>query len=309
MPDFGGNIVRMQEFSALLRRLHKRVFKDDLPTHPRLYEAWLTSIKADQWIDSGLVTTGFGPMPEKAVGGPIMTDKPFISDPRVWEMTPYGLGYVAEYEIIRWDKYAVFTQMTRKLTRSGVDRMNVIAYAILNHSLDASPPEEYQVYHGGPICSTAQPLLRGGTARNRSASDVALSYLGMQEAITDFALLPNEDGLFIQLSPNKIVMHPSQYWVGKTLVGSDYRPDNANMSKNTLLEYDFGCHTAPYLSDTNRWWMLADKSKLEITFQRGDDLTLRDDFEISTWNHVFSIYGSFRVAVLHWYGVWGSAGA
>jgi hypothetical protein len=54
--------------------------------------------------------------------------------------------------------------------------------------------------------------------------------------------------------------------------------------------------------------MLADKSKLEMSFDTGDALTFRRDFQMSTWNNVFSMYASYRVAVLHWYGFWGTTG-
>ncbi len=64
MPDFGGNVARMQEFSALLELGLSRVFKDDLPTHPKLYKDWLATKKANEFIEDELVTTGFGPMPE-----------------------------------------------------------------------------------------------------------------------------------------------------------------------------------------------------------------------------------------------------
>jgi hypothetical protein len=64
MPNFGTNVARMQEFSALLEIGLNRVFKDDLKTHPLLYKSWLSEKSATEFTEDALVTTGLGPMPE-----------------------------------------------------------------------------------------------------------------------------------------------------------------------------------------------------------------------------------------------------
>ncbi len=304
-----GNVAQMNEFSALLELGLSRVFKDDLPTHPKLYTAWLTERKAKEWIEDELLTTGFGPMPEKPVGNPITVDKPYISNPKDYEMTPYGLGFVAEYELIRWDKYGVFTDITKKLARSGVDRKNVLAYAILNNAFSTTD-STYTTYAGEALAETTHTLLRGGTAKNAPTVSVGLSYLGLQEAITDYMLLPNEDGLFILLNPSKVIAHPSKAWIGKTLLQTEGRPGTADNDINTLKGEGLSMHTSPYLTDTDAWFVVADKRQLaeSMRFDVGDDLMFRQDYQISTWNRVYSMYASFRVAVFHWYGIWGSQG-
>jgi hypothetical protein len=197
--------------------------------------------------------------------------------------------------------------MTKKLTRSGVDRKNIIAYAIPNNAFSTADTV-YTTYSGEALCSNAHALLRGGTGKNAPTNPVALSYLGMQEAITDYMLLTNEDGLYAILSASLLMCHPSKEWEAQTLLRSEYRPDNANMNFNTLKQKGFNIHSAPYLTDPDAWFLMADKGKLEMSFDIGDDLQLRRDFQFSTWNNVFSVYGSYRVCVLHWYGIWGSEG-
>lgn len=307
MPDFGTNVARLQEFSALLERGLSKVFMDDLPTHDQLYGTWLRTKTAEEWIEDELVTTGLGPMPEKGIGGPFTTDKPLISDPKDYELATYALAVVMEYELVRWDKYRVFTRIAKLLKRSGVDRKNITAYSILNNSLATSDPV-YQTYSGEALCSTAHVLLRGGTGKNAPTTAADISYLGMQEAITDFDLLENEDGLFVMLSPSKVVTHPAKHWIAETILKSQYRPDNANMNYNTV-KGKFALHgNSPYLTSQGPWWMLADKDELEISFRMGDDFQLRRSFDHGTWNNVFTAYCSFTVGVLHWQGIWGSAG-
>src|SRR5688572_25918709 len=137
MPQVG-NVTQMIQYSALLALGLSRVFKDDIPTHKKLYTAWLAERSAKEFTEDELITTGFGPMPAKPVGSPYIVDKPFISNPKEYPMVPYGLGFVAEYELFRWDKYSVFTDMTKKLTRSGTDRKNILGYSPLNNGFSTA---------------------------------------------------------------------------------------------------------------------------------------------------------------------------
>ena len=125
MPDFGGNVARLQKFSALLELGLSQVFMDDLPTHPRMYQGWLMQKRAVEFVEDKLVTTGLQSMPEKGIGGVITTDQPFISSPKDYTLVPHALGFVGEYELIRWDKYGVFKRVTQMLSRSAIDRFNV----------------------------------------------------------------------------------------------------------------------------------------------------------------------------------------
>ena len=304
-----GSVAQMNEFSALLELRLSRVFQDDLPTHPKLYPAWLTEKTVTRYVDRDRMATGFGPMPEKPPGNPIVVDKPYLGAEKSYTMKPYALGFVAEYELIRWDKFGVFADITRKLSRSGTDRKNVVTYAILNNAFSTAD-SIYTTWNGEALCETTHQLLRGGTAKNAPTVAVGLSYLGMQEAITDYMLLPNEDGLYIVLSPKTVICHPSKAWVAKTLLKSTKRPGTADNDTNTL-EGEFDYHTAPFLTDTDAWFLAADKRRLSesMRLELGDDLMFRQDYQISTWNRVYSMYASFRVAVSYWMGLWGSQGA
>jgi hypothetical protein len=307
------NPARLSAFAALLEYGLSKVFKDTLPTHPLLYKPWLKERKAKEWIEDELMTTGFGAMPEKTVGGVFSLDKPFITDPKDHTLKAYGLAFSIEYELMRWDRYQVFVNVTKKLTRSGVDRKNLLAFSILNNSMNSGAGAEYKTYASEILCTTAHALQRGGTAKNAPSAAVGVSYLGMQEAITDFQLLPNEDGLFIRLSPKHVICAPAKVWVAETVLGSQYRHDNANQEKNTLKGQLEGPITAPYLTNENYWWVTAGPSTLldeaGISLDIGDDLEFRRDYQISTWNRTYSMYGSFRPRVFHWYGTWGTTGA
>src|SRR5688572_6224940 len=195
-------------------------------------------------------------MPSKGLGEAITTDKPYISSKKEFTIKPYALGFVAEYELIRWDKYAIFGDMTRELTKSAVDRCNILAASIFNNGFSTADPV-YTVYNSEALFSTSHALLGGGTISNRSSSDAALSYLALQTARTAFATLKNERGLFVGSKPQNLLVHPTKRWQADTLIQSEKVPGTANNDKNVLPS--FSINDNPYLTSNDAWFLLAPK--------------------------------------------------
>lgn len=305
MPSVA-SVTQLAEFNALVEIGLQRVYKGTLPQHPKLYTAWLRETTAKAYAETEIVTGHLGPMASKDIGDNIIIDKPYISSPKEFTLETFGLGWQMEYELGRWDLYDVMTGMTKALTASGRYTQNVSAYAILNNGF-VTTDARYTVYNGESLFDATHETLRGTTTgKNAPSAAVALSYLGIQDAVTDYYVLTNEDGLYVMLEPKLLICHPSRKWIADTIVGSSYRPDNANMNLNTLSGYNVHC--APYLTSTTAWFFMADKEKLEIKFTIGDDLIHRRDSQFGTMNQIYSIYGSWRVGVLHWYGTWGTTG-
>ena len=99
---------------------------------------------------------------------------------------------MAEYELFRWDQYKVFRKITKKLARSGVDRKNVLAYSIPNNAFSTADSIYTTYASGGPLLQQPHAVEgRDGQECSRPPPPESAT-LGMQEAITDFALLPND---------------------------------------------------------------------------------------------------------------------
>lgn len=309
MALFGGDIARLQDYYDLMEIGLSQVLVQELKNHEELYPAWLATTNAKEWVEDELVMSGFGAMPQKTVGGGISTDKPQIGTKKDFTLVPYALGFVAEYELLRWDQYARFKNITKQLAIAGKDRKNLLAYAIPNNAFSTANPI-YTTHRSEALCSNSHALLRGiGTGKNAPSTAIDLTYLGLQEARTDFRKTVDEDGRYTILMACCLMVAPEKEWVAETLVGSDYRPDNANMALNTV-KGKMKVHSAPYLTSANAWFVLASKDRLKpnMSFVVGDDLEFRKAFDPSTLNAIFSMYASFRIRVLTWPGFWGSQG-
>lgn len=302
--------ARISQYLDLFEDGLEKVFNAALKPHALTYKKWLRTDKAKNWTESEQLVTAFGPMPEKREGTVFTTDRPYLGIKKDFTLVPYGLGFLVTYEAAKWELYGAFSKVTKKLARSGNDRKQRLTHDILNNSFSA-PSATYQTYASENLISTAHALLRAGagTAKNAPSTASALAYLAVIEALTDFKNLPDEDGLYIQLSPKSIVCAPKNEWVAKTLLKSTYRPDNANMAYNAVGEDDslsmYYC--SPYLdTSADAWWLLAKPGDLECSFVVGEDLNFRQESQPSTWSRVFVAYMAARVHVYHWYGFWGA---
>lgn len=310
-----GTVASASEYSALLELGLTMVHTEQAKNHPIRWSGYLKQIKIDEFTRDDRYFTGFMPMPEKDVGGPFVLDKPHLSDRKVGDLVTYGLGFVAEYELGRWNKYKnTFAGISKQLSQAGLYTKNVLGFSIFNRAFDATAPSEYKIFNGEVLCKVDHVLERPTTVvgKNAPATPTDLNYLALQEGMTDFMNVVNEDGLFVQLEPECLLTSTTQHWVARTLLESDYRSDNANMAKNTVGGGALKAETAPFLTNPNAWFLIASKDGPwgdSVQYEIGDDLQPRRDFQISTLNTVLSMYMSCRLWLMHWKGIWGSEGS
>jgi hypothetical protein len=286
------------------------VFKDTLKLLPRSYTAFLAESTAEHFYDTYWGNSGLGAMPTKNIGAAFSTDKLIQGGQKQMGMTAYGMACVVEYEALRWDLYNVFKGLPQELAKSMTDRYNIVGHSILNNSFSA-PSSTYQIYAAGTlenIISTSHVRLDGGTWSNGSTGSTGLSYLGIQEAKTTLAKTVNQRGMYGSLNAKKLITGEDNRWIAETLVGSEYRPDNANRALNTVKS-EFSIYASPYISSTTAWWLETNPSEVNIKMRLGDSPKAYRDNSPSTLNVVMSVYSSFDLHVYDSRGIWGSAGA
>lgn len=303
MPSIHG----FQQFREAMALGLSQVFEDDLKQHPKSYSAFLKESTAKEWFETDWSVSGLGSMPEKGIGEAVSTDKIFKGPTKQYDLTPYALGVTIEYEAMRWELYGIFESLPRELARSAVERYNLVGHSVLNNSFLA-PNSKYQTHQSENLVSTTHTRLDGGTWTNRSATDVGLSYLGIQEALIDFAKLVNERGRFGQLTPTKLITSVEQEWIARTILQSQYRVGNANEEVN-LLKGMFDLYVSPYLTNPTWWWLQSSKDSIRMKMRIGDRPKMEKDNDIRTKNILMHVYTSFGLAIFDSKGLWGSQGA
>lgn len=300
--------AQLHEWTTFLEDGLTEVHKLELPMHEVTYTEWLEQRKQKEWVEDRAIVSGLGIMTERPPGDAFMADKPIPSDPKRFTMVPYGMAFVAVFELLEWERYSIFSEITKLMARSGVYTKNLIAWEILNQSFSTTD-SRYTIYNGEVLCHAAHVLLRTGTNKNTPATPIALDWLGIQEGMIDFQLLKNEDNLFVQIKPKSILCHTNNQWVAETITKTPHRPDNANQAYNNLRGIPI--ISSPFVANVNHWWLVSDKRTLAqhaMVASMGKDLMLRRDYQPSTWNSIFTQYMSMTVQVWHYLGLWGSTG-
>lgn len=300
------NVMEFQAYQEAFSLGLTKVYKNSLQNLERSYTAFLKEETAEHYYDTDWSVSGFGPMPTKAIGQNVTTDTLLKSPTKQYSITPYALGCVIEYEAVRWNLYGIFDGLAAELAKSATDRYNIVGHAVLANGFVA-PTAEFQIYSGENIFSTAHVRLDGGTWSNRSSSDIGLSYLGLQAANIDLQKTPNERGMFIQLTMRKLITAPDLAWIADTLINSEYRPDNANQSKNTV-KGKLSLYSSPYLTSPLPWFVGCDKDVTRIKMRLGDSPKFDKDSDIRQRNLVQTSYCSFGLGVFDSRGLWGSLG-
>jgi hypothetical protein len=304
MPSFA-NVHQLSEWTDYIQIGLRQVYEDTIPQIPKQYESWLREVKAKDWTENKIVNTGLGAMPTKTVGGDFSTDKKITATKNAYSLTAYGLGVLIEYELVAWDKYDIFTDMTKELAKATVDRLNIIAYSIPNNAFGTTTG--YTIYNGEAIFKNSHTRLDGGTWKNRPDTDVSLSYLALQQARIDLAILQNERGRYTPVRPKTLLCSEANRWIADTIVKTDKRPGTADHDINTVASWGMSVESSPFLTTDENFFVFGPKDNVQIELRMGHEPQYRQDYDVRNWNQIISCYMSVGIAVLHSQGAWGSA--
>jgi hypothetical protein len=104
---------------------------------------------------------------------------------------------------------------------------------------------------------------------------------------------------------------PVDSWnIAEELLGSEYKPYVANNEVNALQKKDLQYFVWHYLTDSDAWFLLGEKSQLKLKFYwrvKMGALRRGTDFDSTNLKHLQRM--RFSVGYSHWMGTYGSSGA
>jgi hypothetical protein len=181
------------------------------------------------------------------------------------------------------------------------------------------------VIDGHTLFDTMHPLLGGteatnigpgvgsvvsapGTYPNRPATDVDLSFTGIQLAINQYERMIDSRGLPITLKPKYLIIPPEQKWVAREILGSPNKPYTADNEINALIAEDLMYFVGHYLTSTTAWFLTGDKDTHTLKFMDRESLEedFSDDFDTRTIKQISTM--RFSTGATTWIGTWGSNG-
>jgi hypothetical protein len=252
--------------------------------------------------------SGFSAAPVKNEGSALQYDNAQEAWTARYVHETIAMGFSLTEEAIEDNLYdSLSARYTKALARAMAYTKQVKAAAILNTAFTGGP-----TYGDGQVlCSTAHPLVSGGTNSNRPTVAADLNETSLEAAVIQIAGWTDERGLLIAAQPKKLVVPPSLQFVATRLLETELRVGTTDNDINALKNNSSireGYCVNHYLTDTNAWFLMTDvpnglKHFVRSPLQNGMDA----DFD--TGNSRYKARERYSFGVSDPLGIFGSPGA
>ena len=263
---------------------------------------------SDRSFEEETKLSGFGAAPVKNEGAAIAYDNAQEAWTARYNHETISMGFSVTEEAIEDNLYgSLSSRYTKALARAMAYTKQVKGAAILNNAF--APAVTYG--DGQTLCSTAHPLVSGGTNSNRPTTGADLNETSLEAAVIQVAGWTDERGLLIAAKPRKLILPADLQFVATRLLDTDLRPGTADNDINALRtngSVPEGYSVNHYLTDTNAWFLLTDVPNGLKHFVRTPMQTSMDaDFD--TGNSRYKARERYSFGVSDPLGVFGSPGA
>jgi hypothetical protein len=252
--------------------------------------------------------SGFSAAPVKNEGSALAYDNAQEAWTARYVHETIAMGFSLTEEAIEDNLYdSLSARYTKALARAMAYTKQVKAASILNNAFTGGP-----TYGDGVVlCSTAHPLVNGGTNSNRPTVAADLNETSLEAAVIQIAAWTDERGLLIAAQPKKLVVPPALQFVATRLLETELRvgtnDNDVNALKNNSSIREGYC-VNHYLTDANAWFLMTDvpnglKHFVRSPLQNGMD----SDFD--TGNSRYKARERYSFGVSDPLGIFGSPGA
>ena len=222
--------------------------------HKEIYE----TESSERSFEEETKLSGFSAAPVKNEGSAIAYDNAQEAWTTRYNHETIALGFSITEEAIEDNLYdSLSARYTKGLARAMAYTKQVKGAAVLNNAFTSG-------YNGGDgvvLCSTAHPLISGGTNSNRPTTGADLNETSLEAAVIQIAAWTDERGLLIAAKPKKLIVPPSLMFVATRLLETNLRVGTTDNDINALKNNGSipeGYTVNHFLTDTNGWFLTTD---------------------------------------------------
>lgn len=300
MTTFRSNLV--DEVSDGLRAVLFQKYN----SYPEEYKKIFNVHESEKREEKDSALSGFGIMPVKQEGQPVMYDDPIQGFSVTYSHVTYGLGFRVTAEMCEDDQYGKIKKMPLALAKSARHTVEQTAANIFNYGF----VDTYNKGGDGKALFAADhPLTGGGAIANKPAIPADLTVSSLQQALLAMEETTDDRGLLLAIKPKLLVVPPELKWTARELLGSRQKPYTADNELNAFLDDDLTYFVWHYLTDDDAWFLLADKDDHELNFFWRKKLDTESDEDFDTGDIKFKAVMRFSAKWSDWRGIYGSPGA
>jgi hypothetical protein len=272
--------------------------------HKEIYE----TESSERSFEEETKLSGFGQAPVKNEGSAINYDNAQEAWTARYTHETIAMGFSITEEAVEDNLYdSLSSRYTKALARGMAYTKQVKAAYVLNNAFTGGP-----TYGDGVVlCSTAHPLVSGGTNSNTPSTAADLNETSLENAVIQIAAWTDERGLLIAAKPRKLVIPPSLQFVATRLLETELRVGTADNDINALKNNGSiaeGYCVNHYLTDTNAWFLTTDVPNGLKHFVRSP-LSNSMDGDFDTGNVRYKARERYSFGVSDPLGIFGSPGA
>ena len=272
--------------------------------HKEIYE----TETSERSFEEETKLSGFAAAPVKNEGSAIAYDNAQEAFTARYTHETIAMGFAITEEAVEDNLYdSLSSRYTKALARGMAYTKQVKAAFVLNNAFAGGP-----TYGDGVVlCSTAHPLVSGGTNSNTPSTPSDLNETSLENAVIQIAAWTDERSLLIAAKPKKLVIPPALQFVATRLLETELRVGTADNDINALKNNGSipdGYCVNHYLTDTNAWFLLTDVPNGLKHFIR-TPMSTGMDGDFDTGNVRYKARERYSFGVSDPLGIFGSPGA
>jgi hypothetical protein len=272
--------------------------------HKEIYE----TETSERSFEEETKLSGFSAAPVKNEGSAIAYDNAQEAWTARYNHETIAMGFSITEEAVEDNLYdSLSSRYTKALARAMAYTKQVKAAYVLNNAFTTT----VTYGDGVTLCSTAHPLISGGTNSNRPTTGADLNETSLENAVIQIAGWTDERGLLIAAKPRKLVVPPALMFVATRLLETELRVGTTDNDINALKNNGSipeGYTVNHYLTDTNAWFLCTDVPNGLKHFVR-TPLQNSMDGDFDTGNVRYKARERYSFGVSDPLGIFGSPGS
>ena len=231
------------------------------------------------------VLYGFGAAPELPDGMPVTYQSGGVLFNARYVYKVYGLAFALTKVLVEdGDHISIGQTYAKHLAQSLIETKETLCANILNRAFNSS----YVGGDGVSLVNSAHPIA-SGTASNVLTTAANLSQTSLEQMLIQIRNAIDNNGKRIRLTPQKLVLSPSNVFQGEVLLKSVLRAGTGNNDINPINSMgmiDGGQANLSRLTSTTAWWVQTDaKVGLQLMMRRKLEKSMEGDFETDSMRY------------------------
>ena len=231
------------------------------------------------------VLFGFGAAPELPDGMPVTYQSGGVLFNARYVYKVFGLAFALTKVLVEdGDHISIGQTYAKHLAQSLIETKETLCANILNRAFNSA----FAGGDGVSLVNSAHPIA-SGTFSNLLTTAANLSQTSLEQMLIQIRNAIDNNGKRIRLTPEKLVLSPSNVFQGEVLLKSVLRAGTGNNDINPINSMGMingGQANLSRLTSTTAWWVQTDaKVGLQLMMRRKLEKSMEGDFETDSMRY------------------------